>query len=473
MLLRLVLAVANRKLETVLKEHFDQPDIRVESLGRARNPFQRAVRTNGDILIIDADLMPRPIESSISLLNGLPENPTTIVLHDSDSPAEHANLVTLGADVVLYSGLPQETLVEAIETTLESRRHLSRMQMIGSRPGPELRMGSIVAESPQMKIFMDMVEKILVSNAPVLILGETGVGKELLAKVIHAESARSKGPFVAVNCAALPDQLLESELFGHEEGSFTGAVRARRGAFELAHGGTIFLDEIGDLPLHLQAKLLRVLQEFEVRPVGSEKSIWVDNRVIAATNRKVDEEAADGSFRRDLYYRLSVITLTVPPLRQRREDIPPLVEQYLDQFRVKLNKDIEGVSAAALEALAEYEWPGNVRELINVLERAAILCQGEIITLDDLPQGISGDGGRGASLDEVVESLAPGWRGKSLPEVKRLVLDAVERAYLNMALDESRGRVGEAARRAGIHPRGLFDKMRRHGLRKEDFKPDR
>jgi two-component system response regulator AtoC len=471
MLLRLVLSVESKELEDHFQDHFTQADVRVECLGHLKNPFQKALRTSGDIFIISTHMIPDPIESGIAVLNDLPENPTIIILHDSDSAREQADLVTSGADVVLFAGLPVKNLIEAIESTLEARRQLVQKNWQGRRPTRQETMGSFMSESPQMKILMDTVEKIVPSNAPVLILGETGVGKEHLAKVLHNEGPRSSGPFVAVNCAALPEQLLESELFGHEVGAFTGAVRTRRGAFEMAHGGTILLDEIGELPLHLQVKLLRVLQEYEVQPVGSEKSTWVDIRVIATTNRDVEEDVKNGTFRKDLYYRLSVLTLTVPPLRNRREDIPALIDHYMDLFCVRLNKEVSGITDNALIAMEQYRWPGNVRELINVIERSIILCQGERITLRDLPQGISKKGEGPGLYPVLVEMIENDWRGQTLPEVKTQVVDMVERAYIQRILAKTQGKIGAAAQKTGIHPRGLYNKMKQFGFHKEDFKP--
>ena len=473
MLLRLVLSVQSKELEDYFQEHFTQADVRVERLGHLKNPFQKALRTSGDIVIFSTHMIPEPIESGIALLNDLPENPTIIILHDSDSAREQADLVTSGADVVLYSGLPRKNLVEAIESTLESRRQLVQKSWQGRKPTRQETMASFISESPQMKILMDTVEKIVPSNAPLLILGETGVGKEHLAKVLHNEGPRSSGPFVAVNCAALPEQLLESELFGHEVGAFTGAVRTRRGAFEMAHGGTILLDEIGELPLHLQVKLLRVLQEYEVQPVGSEKSTWVDIRVIATTNRDVEEDVKNGSFRKDLYYRLGVLSLTVPPLRNRREDIPALIDHYMDLFCVRLNKEVNGITDNALQAMEQYRWPGNVRELINVIERSIILCQGEKITMRDLPQGISNKGDGNGLYPVLVEMVENDWRGQTLPEVKNQVVDMVERAYIQRILTKTQGKIGVAAEKTGIHPRGLYNKMKHLGFHKEDFKQQR
>ncbi len=470
MLLRMVLVIKNRGLEAFFKEHFTQPNAWVESLGHLKNSFQKAVRTNGDIFVVDLGLMPKPIESAIALLNDLPENPTTIVLHDNDSPRKQADLITLGADVVLYSGLPKKALAEAIEATMESRYQLTEKPWPGRRTVYPSRISGFISESPSMKIFMDMVQKAIPCNVPVLILGETGSGKEHLAKLMHSEGPRAAGPFIAVNCPALPESLLESELFGHEAGAFTGAVRARRGAFELAHGGTVFLDEIGELSPHMQAKLLRVLQEYEIRPVGSEKSVWVDIRVIAATNRDIEQEIEKGAFRRDLYYRLSVFTLTVPSLRDRREDIPNIVNEYVANVCKKLNKEANRISEDALKVLMQYEWPGNVRELINVIERAVILCHGGTITLKDLPQGICERRNNHSLINSLIDPVSPGWGCKKLAEIRGEVLEIVERSYLQRVLTETRGQVGVAAQRAGIHPRGLFNKMKKYGFRKEDFK---
>jgi transcriptional regulator with PAS, ATPase and Fis domain len=320
-----------------------------------------------------------------------------------------------------------------------------------------------------MQLFMEEVHQVIPSDSPILLLGETGVGKEHLAKAIHAESPRSVGPFVSLNTAAMPENLLESELFGHEQGAFTGAIRYRRGAFELAHGGTIFLDEIGEMPLHLQAKLLRVLQDYEVRPVGGEKTIRLDVRVIASTNRSLEAEVARGNFRQDLYYRLSVLTLTIPPLRHRREDIPTMVRRFITFFRYKIGREINGLSDQALQALCNYDWPGNVRELMNVIERAMLLCKTDVINMAELPNVFHGNPAASAALSGVTWGAAE-WLNKTLPELQKEVSAQVERLYLEMVLKKTGGRVAETARIAGIHPRGLYNKMKQAGLRKEAFK---
>jgi DNA-binding NtrC family response regulator len=324
-----------------------------------------------------------------------------------------------------------------------------------------------------MRAFMNVVQRVVESDVSLLILGETGVGKERLARAIHAEGPRYAGPFIAVNCGALPESLLESELFGHEKGSFTGATRSRRGCFEMAHKGTVFLDEIGEIESHLQVKLLRVLQDREVQRVGGEAPVKVDVRIMAATNHNLEEDIQRGVFRKDLYYRLSVVSLTVPPLRERLEDIPEVVSRYLNYFYSRIERDVTGIQPDALAALMRYSWPGNVRELINVIERAVILCEGHEIKLVDLPETVSGavrdqlPDGEGFRIKDIREEdlLA-----MPLRDAKRQVSDLFEKHYLGALLRETNGRIGETARRAGIQPRSLFDKMKQLGLQKEQFR---
>jgi DNA-binding NtrC family response regulator len=312
------------------------------------------------------------------------------------------------------------------------------------------------------------------SEASLLILGETGVGKERLARAIHAEGPRSKGPFMALNCGALPESLLESELFGHEEGAFTGATRSRKGYFELAHTGTIFLDEIGEMPLHLQVKLLRVLDEHRIQRVGAEKSIEVDVRVMAATNRDLEADVPAGRFRSDLFYRLAVVTLDIPPLRDRREDIRQLAQSYLEHFNTQTGRSGSKIAAEALGSLEAYSWPGNVRELVNTMERAVLLADGDEIGTDDLPARIRTDDGspRGAvspfqwRFDSVPDDLLE----KPLIEARNEVVSAFESRYLSDLLAATGGRIGEAAERACINERSLYDLMKRRGLKKESFK---
>jgi two-component system response regulator AtoC len=313
---------------------------------------------------------------------------------------------------------------------------------VGERP--------IVAASPAMIQVLEIVERAAEFKATVLLQGESGSGKEVLARAIHAQSPRRDEAFVAINCAAIPEALLESELFGHAKGAFTGADRSRRGLFAEADGGTLFLDEIGELPLPLQAKLLRVLQEEEVRPVGEAKPRRVDVRVIAATARDLELEVSGGRFREDLFYRLDVVRVKVPPLRERREDIPLLVDHFLGRTRGSLGKAVRSIDDDALERLVDYAWPGNVRELENVLERAAILCRGERLAVADLPP----------NLTAAPAERRSAYRDLSLRRARR----ALEARLIGEALEATGGNRTHAARLLGISHRALLYKLKEYGL---------
>ncbi|MEE4362906.1 MAG: sigma-54 dependent transcriptional regulator [Desulfotignum sp.] len=471
MLTRLVCAVKEKKLAAAIENRLSQADIRLKIFPHPRKAWQDLVRSCSDVFVISRTLIPRPVDASVAILNNLPEKPITIILDDRESPQEHATLLGAGADMVLYSGLPPDRLLEAIETSLTARQQFYDMNRFDHRGRFQPRLHDFVSNSRDMQLFMEEVRQVVASDASLLLQGETGVGKEHLSRAIHLESPRSSGPFIALNMAAIPDQLMESELFGHEQGAFTGAIRSRRGAFELAHGGTLFLDEIGEMPLKMQSKLLRVLQDLEFTPVGGESPVWVDVRVIAATNKNLDQEIKNRNFRQDLYYRLGVITLTLPPLRRRKEDVPEMAQHFLVQHTQQVGREISGFSQEAIHAMCNYAWPGNVRELMNVIERAVLLCRSGRITLADLPAGFR------KSQDLSLEWLATGksdpadWSGQTLEQVKTDLITQVEKTYLEMVLKKTRGRVGEAARQAGIHPRGLYEKMKKLGIDKNQFKP--
>jgi transcriptional regulator with GAF, ATPase, and Fis domain len=296
-----------------------------------------------------------------------------------------------------------------------------------------------------------LVEQVAPTNATVLITGETGTGKELVARSVHAQSSRADRLLVPVNCATLPSNLIESELFGHEKGAFTGAVRQHIGRFELADGGTIFLDEVGDLPLELQPKLLRVLQEGEFERLGSTKTIKVDVRVIAATNRDLDQAVAAGEFRKDLYYRLEVFPIHVPPLRDRPSDIPVLVWYFLGRTKLSIGRPIESIPDDVMQRLERYPWPGNVRELENVIERAVILTRGTSLHVDE-SFGRNGVG----------RTAAPG-----ALDIQSARLEDVERAHIVNVLEECgwyiKGR-SNAAERLGLHPSTLLHRMKKLGI---------
>ena len=331
----------------------------------------------------------------------------------------------------------------------------------------------LIGAGPAMQEVYAMTRKVAVSNASVLLVGETGTGKELIAKAIHELSPRGSGPFVRVNCGALSESLLESELFGHVRGSFTGAVANRAGRFEAAHTGTIVLDEINSTTPKLQVKLRRVLQEREFERVGDTETISVDTRVIAASNRELLDEVARENFREDLYYRLNVVPIYLPPLRVRREDIPQLVTHFLAIYNDANDRYVVHIQKEALAALAKYHWPGNVRELQNVVERCVVLASGDELTIDLLPAAIRGDRpsvtlpGRGGDLDSLARDLVEQGMTTATPNDDNLferVVSRVERELISQMLAACGGVQLKAAARLGINRNTLRKKLQEHGL---------
>jgi transcriptional regulator with PAS, ATPase and Fis domain len=309
----------------------------------------------------------------------------------------------------------------------------------------------VLGSSPRIREMFQLLEMVAPSEATVLLLGETGTGKELVAQAIHRNSPRAAGPFVVVNCATLPETLLESELFGHERGSFTGATVRKDGRFLVAHHGTVFLDEIAELTLPIQAKILRVLQAREFEPVGSNRTQKVDVRIITATNRDLEKMVREGQFRDDLYYRLNVFQLVLPPLRERLEDLPVLADFFLKRYGEKNRRGVITLAPEALQAFRRYPWPGNIRELENVIERGVIVCQGNVLTREDLP----------AALQPQGEWLAAGGEGEpGLPEL--------ERQLISRTLERVAGQRRQAAEILGISLDELNLKIRSYGLEERD-----
>jgi transcriptional regulator with PAS, ATPase and Fis domain len=308
-------------------------------------------------------------------------------------------------------------------------------------------MGDIVGRSPKMRQIFDLICRVVDTTATVLVSGESGTGKEVIARTLHKRSQRCTNPFVAVNCAAIGEHLVESELFGHERGAFTGAVEKRLGKFELANTGVLFLDEISNLRFDLQAKLLRVLQEREFERVGGSKTLRVDVRIIAATNQDLKQMVAERHFRDDLFYRLNVVPIHVPPLRERKEDIPLLIEHFLAKYNKAFRREVQGFTPSALGVLNNYHWPGNVRELENVIERLVVISDHRMINVDDLPLDLV------TVKHQVVDDVFT--RGASLRQAKA----EFERHYILRALEKSRWNQTEAAKRLGVHRNTLLGKM--------------
>ena len=396
-----------------------------------------------------------------------------ITAHGSVENAVEA--VKLGAFDYVEKPFDQEQIrqvvAKAIKTHSLSRRdtHPEKTDVTGRF--------RLVGDSPAIRQIYGIIEKVANTPSTVLITGESGTGKELIARALHENSSRQDGPFIKINCAAIPKTLMESELFGYEKGAFTGAVGAKPGRFELAHGGTLFLDEIGEIPVEMQVKLLRVLQESEFERVGGIKTIKVDVRLVTATNRDLAAELATGGFREDLYYRLNVVPIHLPPLRERREDIALLVGHFITKFNERLRKQITHIEPAAVERLVSYNWPGNIRELENVIERTMLFCEAPVIRLGNLPAELLlgedrhlpaaalSTSSSQPNLAAMPATLPAGDAVGSLKEAVRAETERVERELIQRALDETGGNVTQAARRLKISRKSLQTKMKELGLR--------
>jgi len=396
-------------------------------------------------------------ESGLDLLRTVKaESPRTeVVIMTAFATAENAvQAMKLGAyDYVLKPFKVEElrlVLAKALEhRALLAENRLLRHQVGARRTGPE----EILGESPAIREVRQLVEKLAPTRTTVLVTGESGTGKEVVARSIHSRSDRRDQPFVAINCGAIPEGLIESELFGHEKGSFTGAVDAKAGLFEVAGSGTLFLDEVGELPLHVQVKLLRALQEKRARRVGGTADIAFSARVIAATNRALEAEVKAGRFREDLFYRLNVIQLRMPPLRERRSDIPAFLEHFLQRFTAELGRSEAAFSPEALELLYGWQWPGNIRELANVVERAATLSDGSIIGPEALPPALRGAELRGGPAEIPTSGID-----------LQAHLDALERRTLEQALERTGGNKTEAAKLLALTFRSLRYRLAKFGI---------
>jgi len=342
---------------------------------------------------------------------------------------------------------------------LERRQLVREVGSLRTRRAREAAFGGLIGKSAAMHRVFDTLAKIVEANTTVLVLGESGTGKELAAEAIHSKGPRRDGPFVKLNCVAIPQTLLESELFGHEKGAFTGAHERKVGKFELADGGTILLDEIGDMSLDTQAKILRVLQEREFERVGGVAPVNVDVRIVAATNRNLVQDVRDGRFREDLYFRLNVVTVTLPPLRERPVDISLLAEHFMQEFAERQGKSLEGISPAALDAMCEFEWPGNVRQLRHAIERAVIWSEGDELDTNDLPAEV-------LSGSIVAASAVRTGTDDSLPDT----MERIERRILIDTLRGAGGVQAAAARRLGISERSMWHKVKKHGIDVERLK---
>ena len=359
----------------------------------------------------------------------------------------------LGAFDYISKPVDLDELDLMIEKIIENKNLRSEIRLLKSQLQEKYKIDSFISHSPKMEEALSLAVRAADSKATILITGESGTGKEVLAKSIHYISSRKDKPFIAVNIPALPETLLESELFGHEKGAFTGAEKAKKGRFELADKGTIFLDEIGDIPLNLQVKLLRVLQEHQIEKLGSSEIIDIDVRIIAATHQNLEEKIKDGSFREDLYYRLNIVSIHIPQLMERKEDIVPLTEYFAEKYSNENSRPKLELSKEAIGLLMKYDFPGNVRELENIIERAVVLSRSEVITVNDLPNVV-----RGYKRESEISEKEQGNMIERVEALeKKLIFDALQQANGNQSL---------AGRMLGITERNLRYKMQKYGIKK-------
>jgi DNA-binding NtrC family response regulator len=423
----------------------------VRALSRAREVLQALAEGPADLVITDLRMPEMDGLTLLQEIKRLSPDTSVLLMTAFGSIDSAVQAIKAGAYDYLTKPFKMDELRLAVRRALEERQLRAEVQALREEVRTKYNFANILGKSKPMQDLFALIKKVAASRSTVLIQGKSGTGKELVAKAIHYNSPRRDRPLVTVNCSAIPKDLLESELFGHVKGAFTGAVANKRGLFEEADGGSLFLDEIGELSPELQVKLLRVIQERELKRVGDTRTISVDVRLIAATNRDLAQAVKDGSFREDLYYRLNVIPIVLPDLKDRAEDIPLLATHFLMKYAKEADPPIEGISKEAMRLLLEYDWPGNVRELENVIERAVILGRGPHITPEDLP----------AHLRARQSALPPQPNAGHGP---RLTLAELERQYIAAVLQETGWHRLKAAAILGIDRRTLYRKIRTYGL---------
>ena len=448
---KLLVVDDDRNLLELMKLRLESSNYEVTTALVEKDAIEASKGQVFDLSIVDLQLAQMDGISLMEQLHLILPDMPVIILTAYGSIEGAVEAMKRGAYSYLTKPFAPPDLLLQIERALENCRLISEIKRLKGLLDEEYDYRNIVAKSEKIQKVLEEVSKIAKTESTVYIHGESGTGKELIAKAIHLASNREDKPFVAINCAALPETLLESELFGHEKGAFTGAVRNKKGLFAQAHEGTIFLDEIGDMPLSTQAKLLRFLQERKFYPVGSENPSEVDIRVIVATNKNLEDQTKQGLFREDLFYRIHVIPIYLPPLRERKEDIPLLVEHFLKKFTQQTKKEVKGLTSAAMQRLMLHDWPGNVRELENTVEYAVAMTHQDVIT-EDLILQTKGS----TSLEQF----------KPLKEAR----DAYEKSYLVHVLEICKGNVTQAAKLSGKYRSDFYDLLKKHNLNTEDFK---
>jgi two-component system response regulator GlrR len=455
----------NPNLLELIRLRLESADYEVTAIADEADAVNAIKEKLFDLCIVDLMLANGDGIALMDQFRGINPDVPTIILTAHGSIESAVEAMRRGAFSYLTKPFEPSELLMQIERALENRKLNVEIKRLKEIINDRFDFANIIARSAKMRAVLDIVARIAKLDSTVHIHGESGTGKELIAKAIHLASDRKDKPFVALKCAALPESLLESELFGHEKGAFTGAVKSTRGLFTQAHGGTLFLDEIGDMPRSTQSKLLRVLQERQFYPVGSEVPLEVDVRVIVATNKDLEEQVRKGLFRDDLFYRIHVIPVYLPALRERKDDIVPLVEHFLKKYSQHMKKEVKGVTPEAMRKLMLHDWPGNVRELENTIEYAVAMTQSDTVTEDYMLQGKSIVAERPATavpehLDEPSGGLRP------LKDAR----DAFERDYLIQVLSMTEGNVSQAAKLAGKYRADFYDLLKKHDLNAHEFK---
>jgi DNA-binding NtrC family response regulator len=426
--------------------------------------------------LVITDLNMKRADDGMELLRWIKQNvPDTAVImitaYGDERKAVEA--MKLGASDYVPKPFDNDELLTKVQRELERIAERRETRMLREQIAGTYRFESLVGKSAAMQRVFDVIRKVADSDLTVLVRGPSGTGKELVANAIHYNSPRRAKPLVKVNCAAFSRELVESELFGHEKGAFTGATSTREGKFEIADGGTLLLDEIGDMALETQAKILRVLQEKELERVGGNRTIKVDVRIIAATNQDLEAKTREGSFREDLFYRLNVVPIVLPSLREREGDIPVLIDHFLATAAKRLKRPPKVLSAAAMRAMLAYEWKGNVRELEHAIEQAVVLASAEEIALDDLPAAVRSAGGDGAPptpATVAADGGAPGDGSTSFKEAKQRIVEQFERQFIEEALSRHAGNISKAAEDIGMYRQQLQDKLKDLGIDATAFK---
>ena len=442
-----------------LSHYFGAQGFYIDVAPDSGSALQRLEQHIFDVVIFDVDAVNGPPESLLRVIKENNSNAVAIAMSERSKFDDAIRAIREGASDFILKPINLAELEIKVDKGIELKRLNQEGQALRGERALIYRTKNFIGRSPGIRKVLALVEKVSNSSTSVILLGETGTGKELLAGAIHYNSPRARNAFVRVNCATLPDTLLESELFGHERGAFTGAEKLRIGRFEQGNGGSVFLDEIADVTLPTQAKLLRVLQEHEFERLGSNRTIKVDVRIIVATNKDLEKEVAEGRFREDLYYRLNVVIIKIPPLREREGDVEPLSEYFLHKFSQVLNKKIRKIDPAALRLLRGYHWPGNIRELENTIERAVLMAEDEVITPDDLSLPFKPE----LKPSQAVIRIPPGG----------LAWDDVEKDLILQALSTSNWVQKEAARLLGLSTRVLNYKIKQFGITHHTWKQNK